>query len=468
VRRKTLLCGAGLFAAGLLVLGSTGCDKLEATKTAPAPVVTVALPITKTVAVYGKYIGQMDSPQTVELRTRVEGFLKEIRFHEGQEVEKNDLMFEIDPAQYEVALQFASAQLQMTKAQVLTAEAALLQARNVRDIEIDQANLVKANAELANAIQNLEEMQAAVAANAAARSLLEAAQARQKQAVGGVDGAKAALAQAQADYKTRVAQAEANQAQATASVATATAQVAQANLNLLWTKIYSPLKGRVGLCSVKIGALVGHNNDPTLLATVSLVDPVDVYFIMSEREAFAWKKLADEKKLRHMGEAALDVKMLLENGQVYNHNGKIDFVDRTVDAGTGTLKMRAEFPNPDWFLRPGNYAKVRVMLTEEPDALLVDEAAIGSDIGGEYVLVVDGNNTVERRPVKTGPKHEGMIVIEKGLRAGEQVVVEGLQRARAGALVTPQRQEVQAPAQGQSTQAAVAGPAGAPHTSETK
>ena len=451
--RKTLLCRGVLFVAGLLVLGSVGCNKREAAKAAPAPIVTVALPVCKTVAVYGQYIGQLDSPQTVELRTRVEGFLKEIHFHEGQDVEQGALMFEIDPAQYEVALQLTSAQLQMAKAQVQTAEAALLQAKNVKDVEIDQANLAKANAELVNANQNLEEVRCAVAANAAARSLLEAAEARQKQAVGGVDAVKATLAQAGGDYKTRVAQAEANQAQATASVATATAQVAQAKLNLLWTKIYSPLKGRVGLCSVKIGALVGHNNDPTLLATVSLVDPVDVYFVMSEREAFEWKKLADEKKLRHMEDAASNVKMLLENGKCYEHKGKIDFVDRTVDAGTGTLKMRAEFPNPEKFLRPGNYAKVKVMLTEEPDALLVDEAAIGSDIGGEYVLVVDAKNTVEHRSVKTGPRQEGLIVVEKGLKAGEQVIVEGLQRARPGALVTPQRQEVPAPAKEKSTQA---------------
>jgi RND family efflux transporter MFP subunit len=416
----------------LILFGAAGCGKPEPPKTPPPPTVTVASPTRKSVTVYGEYPGQVDSPQTVELRARVEGFLKEIHFQEGQDVEQSALMFVIDPDQYQVDLQKA-------KAQLMTAEAALTQAKNVKDIEVDQAHLAQAEAELVNARQSLEDMKTAMAANALPRSQLDSAVMREREAVAGVEGGKATLAQAQADFPTRVAQAEAN-------VATARAAVAAAQLSLDYTRIYSPLKGRVGLAYNKIGALVGHG-EPTLLATVSAVDPVYVTFSISEREAFNLNKLAGDKPQGRLLNGQ-PVKMLLEDGQEYEFAGRINFIDRALDASTGTLILRAEFPNPGRFLRPGNYAKIRMVLAEKPDALMVSERALGADQGGPFVLVVDSQNVVEQRPVKLGPKMDGLAALEPfneatrtGLKPDELIVVKGLQRARPGNTVSPVRED---------------------------
>jgi membrane fusion protein (multidrug efflux system) len=379
------------------------------------------------VPVYGEYVGQVDSPQTVELRPRVEGFLKEICFKEGSEVQQGALMFVIDPAEYNVALMKAQAAL-------LSAEVSLAQAKNAKDIEVDKANVARDEAVLANAITDLNDKKVAVAANALARSQLDSAIAREKEARAVLDATRAKLTQSQADYQTRVAQAD-------AQVAVAKAAVAEADLNLSYTKIYTPLKGRVGLAHAKIGALVGDEPSPPVLATVSLVDPVHVIFTISEREMFAFKQLSD---LRRSGAAAagkLPVSMILEDGSLYPHQGTLDFVDRALDASTGTLRIRAEFPNPEGLLRPGNYAKVRLVLCEKQDALLVTERALGVDQGGRYVLVVNGENVVEQRPVKTGPAVDGMVVIESGLKPDEKVIVKGVQRARPGRPVNPSIEE---------------------------
>lgn len=416
----------------LALIGFSGCNKEVSVAPVEMPNVEVALPTRKSVEVFGEFVGQVDSPETIELRTRVEGYLKEICFHEGQEVEKGSLMFVIDPAQYEIAVQVAEAQLHVANAQVQTAVANLHQAQNSQDRLVMQANKEKADAEWFNAQQNLKENQDAHRANAVPRSVVESAEARNKQALAALDGCKAACAQSEQDYKTRIEAAQAAEAQARANVATATAQLEQAKLNLVWTRIYSPVKGRVGLCNVKIGALVGHSNDLTPLATVSLVDPIQVYFTVSERSAFQIDKLARQKKQEKLSDGSVATKLILENGNFYDHPGRIDFIDRTVDSTTGTLKMRAEFPNPTGFLRPGNYAKIQMTLSEKPDALLVDECALRRDLGGAYVLVVDDTDTVQQRPVKTGTTKDGFVVIESGVNANDRVIVKGLQRTRAG------------------------------------
>jgi len=431
----------------VLALSPAGCARKEAPKASAPPAVTVALPTRKAVAVYGEYVGLVDSPQTVELVARVEGFLKEIHFEEGSEVEKDALMFVIDPDQYRVALQKAQSQL-------LSGEAALTQAKNAKDIEVDKANVARDEAALVNAQQVYRDAKLAVGANAMARSQLDSAEAGLKEAEAVLEASRAKLVQSQADYPTRVAQAEAN-------VALAKAAVAQADLDLGYTQVRTPVKGRVGLAHVKIGRLVGHGEpSPTLLATVSATDPLYVPFMISEREMYDLKKLAGERKLGRTVVGKLAVNLILEDGSLYPHEGKINFVDRALDPGTGTLKMRAEFPNPEGFLRPGNYAKVRMTLAEKPDALLVTERALGADQGGPFVLVVNGQNVVEQRPVKTGAKMDGMVVIESGLKPDEQVVVKGLQRARPGSTVAPMLEEKTAASREEPPLTAAAPPAG--------
>ncbi|MCY3024605.1 MAG: efflux RND transporter periplasmic adaptor subunit [Planctomycetota bacterium] len=437
VRRAALWTPGGVLCVLLLV--AAGCGKKEPPEPPPPPAVTVAVPVRKTVAVYGEYVGLVDSPRTIELVVRVEGVLKEINFQEGSEVEKGTLMFVIDPAPYEVALQKAKAQLLNAQAALESAKVALTQAKNVKDIEVDKANVARDEAALVNAEQVAKDARVAVGASAMARSQLDSAEAGLKQAAATLEASRAKLAQSQADYQTRVAQADANVAQADASEATAKATVADAELNLSYTRIYTPVGGRVGRANVKIGRLVGHNEPtPIVLAAVSQVDPIYVDFTISEREMFELRRLGDQKNLGRTVVGKLSVNMILEDGSLYPHEGKINFADRMLDPSTGTLKVRAEFPNPSGFLRPGNYAKIRMVLTELRDALVITERALGTDQSGMFVLVVDQKNMVEYRPVKVGPKADGgMVVVEAGLKPDDHVVVKGLQRARPGREVSP-------------------------------
>jgi membrane fusion protein (multidrug efflux system) len=406
----------------LLILGGCGEQKPAAPKPQP-PEVTVAKPIQKTVNVYSEFVGQLDSPQTVELRARVEGYLQQINFKEGAEVKKGDLMFTIDPAQYEVSLQQAKAQLE-------TAQAALQTAQNVKDIEVDKANVERDQATLNNNIQKLKDAEVAYKANAVSREYLDDAATAKKQAEAVLSSAQAILAQAETDYQTRVAQAK-------ASVAGAEAAVAQAQLNLSYTRIYTPLDGRVGLASVKIGAFVGRS-DPTLLATVSQTDPVYVNFSASERDVYRIRRARIERGITTIPtEENLPIQMILEDGKPAPQLGKLNFIDRTLDPSTGTLALRAEFPNPEHFLRPGNYARIRIRFYDKPNALLVSERAIGTDQGGKYVLVVNAQNVVERRAVKLAEHDDGFVIVQEGLKPDERIIVNGMQRARPGKPVTP-------------------------------
>jgi RND family efflux transporter MFP subunit len=416
-----------------VALSIAGCNEKPPPPKLPPPEVTVARPIQKTVDVYAEFVGQIDSPQTVELRARVEGYLKEINFKEGSEVKKGELMFIIDPAQYEVSLQQARAQLE-------AAQVALQTAKNVKDIEVDRAAVVKAEAALVNANQKLADATVAFKGNAATRQSVDDAVTAKQQADAALDSAKAVLAQAEADYQTRVANAK-------ASVTAAEAAVAQAELNLSYTKIYSPLDGRVGLASSKIGALVGRG-EPTLLATVSLTDPIYVSFSASEREVYAVRRARIERGiLTKPTEEKLPIEMILEDGRTAPQKGTLNFIDRALDPSTGTLNMRAEFSNADHFLRPGNYAKVRIRFYDMPDSILVSERAVGADQGGKFLMVVNDQGVVERRPVKLGVHESGYVVVEEGLKAGERVIVAGLQRARSGKPVTPTEEPTMAQAQ---------------------
>jgi membrane fusion protein (multidrug efflux system) len=422
-RWQTILAAVILLAASGTVYALRHTARATPIATQPTPpTVTVAHPTRKTVEVQSEWVGQMDSPQTVELRARVEGFVKEINFEEGAEVQKGALLFVIDPQPFEVARQKAQGELR-------AAETALVQAKDIKQIEVNRANVERSKATLANARQVAKDYTNALAVDAVNRQQLDAAVTTAKEAEATVAANQAALSQAEADYQHNISKAE-------SSVAVAQAALAEANLNLGYTRMYAPTTGRIGRAEVKIGAFVGKG-EPTLLATMSQIDPIWVYFAVSEREAFELHTLATENKLGRDESGALPLNMVLENGTVYPAEGKLNYTARTVDAGTGTLTFRAEFPNPEGFLRPGNYAKIRAVVTERPNALLVSERALGADQAGKYLLVVNSENKVERRTVSIGPRTEGNVVIEKGLIDGEQVVVNGLQRARPGASVTP-------------------------------
>ena len=357
----------------------SGCGSEAQAPKIPPPPVIVAPVDQENIAIYSEYVGETESPRTVELRARVEGFLIKINFKEGSLVKENDLLFVIDPRQY-------VADYQKAKAQLARDEAALLKAR-----------------------QDAARYRSLHTKDAVSTSQLENAIAREREMLAARDADVQALE--------------------------------QAKLNLSFTKIYAPLSGRIGRTEVKLGSLVGKG-EPTLLATISQVDPIYVNASISERDyLLATKKRQKLEKKKREGKSVreddLNVTMILADDSLYPFRGTLNFIDRTVDRNTSTLPVRLEFPNPHGILRPGQFARLRAVLEDREAALLVPQRAVQESMEGPSVFVVGEDNTVERRRVVAGPRHGSRWVIEQGLQPGEQVIVEGLQRVRPGIQVNP-------------------------------
>ena len=242
------------------------------------------------------------------------------------------------------------------------------------------------------------------------------------------------LYERQAVSRQELEQAEADERAAAATVDTSRATVEQAGLNLGYTTVRSPVTGRIGKAEVRVGALVGKG-EATLLATVSTVDPMYVTFSVSEREALqVWRHRPAELRARS-GPSGITV--TLPDDTAYPHEGRLDFVDRAVDPRTGTLALRATFPNPERLLRPGQYVRIQVLLDERPDALVVPQAAVQESQGTASLFVVGPDKTVQSRPVRMGLRLGTLWVVEDGVKPGEHVVVRGLQQVRPGIRVEP-------------------------------
>jgi membrane fusion protein (multidrug efflux system) len=347
--------------------------KKEGPSGAP-PEVYVADVVQRDVPVYLELVGQTKGSQDVEIRARVEGYLDRVAFTEGTFVRRGTLLYLIDPKPLEAALANA-------KANLATA----------------QARLEKANTDV-NRLTPLAKQQAV------SQQELDNALAAQDAARAQVDAQKAA--------------------------------VDKATLDLGYTRITSPIDGLVGTTQVKAGNLVGRG-ESTLLTTVSQVDPILFRAGVSEAEYLkVAKRLADLG-----GQAAVrnraEVELLLADGTVHPHKGALETIERAVDPTTGTLAVQFTFPNPDRVVRPGQYGRARGVTETKAGALLVPQRAV-AELQNLYSLAVVGEgNKVTFRNVKVGPRVDGLWVIEEGLKPGEKVVVEGLQRLRDGAVVSP-------------------------------
>jgi membrane fusion protein (multidrug efflux system) len=249
------------------------------------------------------------------------------------------------------------------------------------------------------------------------------------------------LYERQAVSRQELEQAEADEKAAAATLDTSRAAVEQAELNLGYTIVRSPVTGRMGRAEVRVGSLVGKN-EATLLATVSTLDPMYVTFSVSEREALqVWRHRPAEMRTRP---GSSGITITLPDDTAYAPEGRLDFVDRAVDPRTGTLALRATFPNPQRLLRPGQYVRLRVLLEERTDALVVPQAAVQESQGSASLFVVGSDQTVEARPVRMGPRVDTLWVVEDGVKPGEQVVVRGLQQVRPGMRVEPTREAIPA------------------------
>ncbi len=355
-----------LLAAPLLVVTlSTGCKKPEAVAP-PPPIVEVMEITTSKVPLTVTLIGQLDSPQNVEVRARVEGFVDKMLFTEGVEVKAGDVLFELDKKPF-------------------------------------LERLAAANGALAEAHAALNKYEKDVA------RLTPLAEKR---------------AIPQQDLDNALASVEVGKA----GIETAKARVESAQLDLGYCEVKAPITGLIGAKQVSIGELVGKG-EPTLMATISTLDPIWFYCNVSEVEY-----LQARAKSKHTGQEveAVPLTLILSNGTEHPDQGRFVFIDRAVDVKTGTLRVRAEFPNKDKLLRPGMFARVRVNLGSRPDCITVPERAIVALQGKTFVWVVGGDGKVSQRPVKTAEQVGSVFIINEGLQTGEKIVVEGVNKLREG------------------------------------
>ena len=396
---------------GLLILGwiSTviGCSSSKnAYEPPPPPEVTVAQPIRQTVTPFLDQNGVIEAVDEAEVRARVRGFLQSVNFEPGQEVKANDVIYQIEPDQYQAAVNSA-------KATVASAEAAIAVANS----------LVKtAEAETKKAEQNLAREKSLMQQNAGSQATLDAA-------VAANDGAAAALDSAEANVESAIA-----------AKGSSVASLAQAQLDLDYTTVKSPISGRISATEVKQGNLVENG---AKLATIVNRSQVFANFSVSDREMLRFMRaeraeLDPGEKLAAPDWSKTKVFLKREGDEGFPFEGVLDYVDQTgIDASTGTLRLRAQFENRDDSLIPGLFVSVRIPTGTSVDSMLIPEYAVLRDQRGQYVLVVNAERKVERIAVTVAKTISGWAMIEKGLTNDSRVVIDGLQRARPGLEVTP-------------------------------
>ena len=358
------------------------CGRRHEVKAPPPPEVIVSHPLDKEVTDYLEFTGMTDAIQFVQIRARVEGWLESIHFDPDARVKKGDLLFVIDPRPFQ-------AQVNLYKAMLTGKEA---------ELKLKKTNLRRATQLLATA----------------------------------------SISQLTYDQN------KAEEGVAESQVGIAEAQLDKAKLNLAYTKVIAPIPGRVSRNLVDVGNLVGAT-EKTLLTEIVNDESIYVYFDANERDFLTMKRMSsDVEEETTVRGKRVPAFLQLADETGYPHKGLVDFVEPRVDPDTGTIQVRAVFPNEKRLLVAGLFARVRVPVRKRK-ALLVPDLAIGVSQAGKYVLVVNEKNVVVKRMVKTGALHETLRVIEKGLRPEDLVVVNGIQRARPGNKVTPKQSTIKVP-----------------------
>ncbi len=354
---------------------SAGCGKKQEAPPPPPPSVEVATVVQKDVPISQEWIGSLDGFVNAEIRPQIEGYLLKQEYKEGFLVHAGDTLFQIDPRQFQATYEQA------------------------------KGALAQNEATLANAKTTAARYRPLAAQKAISQQELDDAETRERTAEANTESARAALE--------------------------------KAKLDLGWTKVVSPIDGIAGVAKAQVGDLV---NRLTVMTTVSQVDPIKVNFNPSEQEYLAWvaKNGPIEKALN--ARTSLEqgpLQLVLSDGSVFPHHGRAILVGREVDVKTGTIQLAGAFPNPGNVLRPGQYAKVRVALNVKKGAILVPQRAVSELQGSYQVAVVGADNKVTIKVVKPGPVEGNLWVIEEGLKPGDRIVVEGLQRVRSGMTVVP-------------------------------
>ncbi len=360
-----------LIIAGL-AFGTSSCKPPPPPAAPPPPLVSVMNITTTNAPISMELIGELDSPQNVEVRARVEAFVDKVLFNEGAEVREGDPLFLLDTKPFEQRLAAARGALAEAKA-------------GLNKNEKDVARLKPLAEKRAIPQQDLDNAIASVAVG------------------------------------------EGN-------VQSAEARVSSALIDLGYCDVRAPVSGLIGARQVPVGSLVGKG-EPTLLATISQLDPIWFYCNVSEVQ---YLKAAEEARRTGKSVNGLDAYLILADGSTHPDKGRFVFMDRAVDTKTGTIRLRAEFPNPAKKLRPGMFARIRVEAGSRADSILVPERAVLELQGKNFVWVVDNENKATQQPVKAGMRIGSCWLIEEGLKPGQRIIVEGLQKAREGGLVQPE------------------------------
>jgi membrane fusion protein, multidrug efflux system len=363
----------------LLALALSGCGEKppQAAAAAPAPPVTVATPVKRTVTDWDEFTGRFDAVEEVQVRARVGGFVTSVQFRDGDMVHAGDLLYVIDARPFEAVAEQADGQLSDARAKAELAKR-----------ELDRGLTLNQSQAVSDSIVDQR------------RQALQAAKAAEMQASGALKAAQ---------------------------------------LNIEFSHVLAPIAGRVSRHLVSVGNLVQGSDAgaSTLLTTIVSLDPIYIYFDMDEATYLKNNKLYFEGKRPSSRETPNPVQVTLSGETKPSHDGKMDFLDNRLDVSTATLRSRAVIPNKDLSVLPGQFGRVKLIGSSPYEALLIPDTAVATDQSRKIVFVVKDDDTVEARAVVLGPLDDGLRVIREGLKAEDRVVVDGIQRARVGAKVTP-------------------------------
>jgi RND family efflux transporter MFP subunit len=384
-RRNLVIAGVLCLIAITVIVGAMRPKHASGAGTPPD--VLVVEVEQKDVPIYGDWIGTLDGFTNADVRAQVTGYLLRQGYQEGAFVKKGQLLFEIDPRPFQAILDQTEGELAQAKAMLANAQA--VQGRT----ELDVNRYTPLAREQAASQQDLD--------NAIQNNL----------------AAKATVATAEAQIKT------------------AEAAVETAKINLDFTRLVAPIDGIAGQAQLQVGALVNLSSGP--VTSVSTVDPIKVYFTVGEPQYLAWRKRFPSETSRLEADKRLRLELILADGSTYPHQGSFYFADRQVNESTGAIRLAGLFPNPDNILRPGGYGKVRAVIRVQQDALLVPQRAVSELQGGYQLAVVDSENKVSIRTVQVGDRVGNQWIIADGLKQGERVIAEGVQKVRPGMQVNP-------------------------------
>jgi len=374
---KLSLPAAVLFAGALLL---TACDEAPKSQNTPppAPKISVAKPVVKKIIETDVFTGRFEAKEDVELRARVSGYLQEIHFKDGELVEAGDLLFTIDQKQFQAELENAQSSVEVAQSRLdLTKE------------EFERGQKLRTSGTIAASVQD------------------------------------------QRRQEFLAAQAE---------LAGATARLRTAQLNLGYTKIYSPVKGRIGRNLISVGNLVQANS--TVLASIVSLDPIYFYFDVDERSYLSYSRLGRNGTRPSGRLTPYEVKIQLTDEDEPKHTGNLDFVNNRIDNATGTMRGRAIVTNSDLYLQPGLFGRISIPGSNEYEGVLVPDQAVGTDQNRRIVFVVGDNNVLTPTVIRPGPRIDGYRVVRSGLKGDETIVVNGLARVRPGMTIDPQLQEL--------------------------